>query len=234
MPVFIWPLLSYLAGSIPFGLLIGLARGIDIRKHGSGNIGATNAGRVLGRRIGLLCFALDVLKGFGPTLAFGLYSGSAGRFALAPEAWAWWLAVAAAAVLGHVFPVWLGFKGGKGVATGFGAMLGVFPLLTIAGALSMIVWIVSARVTRYVSVSSCLAAASLPAWTVVTGLAASRGTIEGVQWPCAGAALLLGVLVIWTHRGNLARVRAGTEPKIGARRTPPDGGAAGASSGATP
>src|SRR5690349_4488530 len=105
----LWVAIGYLSGSIPFGLLLGLWRGVDIRKAGSGNIGATNLGRVLGRKWGILCFVLDVLKGAVPVAAAGGAMGVLGRGDLpAGQAWGW-LAVAVAAVLGHVFPVWLGF-----------------------------------------------------------------------------------------------------------------------------
>jgi acyl-phosphate glycerol 3-phosphate acyltransferase len=127
-------ILSFLSGSIPFGLLIARARGVDIRRHGSGNIGATNVWRVLGRGPGLLCFALDVLKGLAPTLGAAWTTGLLGPRALpgpidARSAWLW-LVVMALAILGHMFSPWVGFRGGKGVATGLGALLGVWPFLT--------------------------------------------------------------------------------------------------------
>jgi acyl phosphate:glycerol-3-phosphate acyltransferase len=116
-----WPIamaIAFLAGSIPFGLLIAQAKGLDIRKHGSGNIGATNVARVLGMKLGLLCFGLDVLKGLGPTLGAGLAMGVVGTLEVpAIDAW-WWLGVMSAAIFGHMFSPWIGFRGGKGVATG--------------------------------------------------------------------------------------------------------------------
>src|SRR5262245_15787887 len=122
---------SALSGSIPFGLLIARARGIDIRKHGSGNIGATNVWRVLGPGPGLLCLALDIAKGLIPTLAAGFALHLIPARALEPrDAWAW-LGVVAAAILGHIFTPFASFKGGKGVATGLGALLGVWPFLTL-------------------------------------------------------------------------------------------------------
>ena len=115
--------LGFVSGSIPFALLIGRAKGVDIRRHGSGNVGATNVSRVLGRPYGLLCFALDAAKGAGPVVAAGLVQGVFGATVAAVEPtaqWAW-LAVAVASVAGHMFSPFVGFRGGKGVATGFGS-----------------------------------------------------------------------------------------------------------------
>lgn len=224
-PFIPWIIGAYLVGTIPFGLLIGLARGVDIRKHGSGNIGATNAARVLGRRVGIVCFVLDFAKGFAPTLAAGIITGSAGRLGLpASQAWGW-LLVAAAAVLGHVFPVWLRFKGGKGVATGIGAVAAVYPVLTVAAGGAVVVWVVTAAISRYVSLSSCLAGVSLPVFAAAFGVVAAsrRGAppVEGIEWAYVGATGAMAALVLWTHRANIGRLRAGTEYRIGERRPPP-------------
>lgn len=216
-------LLAYLVGSIPFGLLIGFAKGVDIRAHGSGNIGATNAIRVLGKRLGALCFALDVLKGLLPTLLLGLWLGVAGnRLPSTGDAFVH-LGLAACAMLGHIFPVWLKFKGGKGVATGFGATLGVWPQMTFPALGALVVWIACARITRYVSLSSIVAGVCLPVFVVV---GATLGAPEGASrvefalraWPSWTVGLLLALLVIVRHRANIGRLRAGTEPKIGAKR----------------
>ncbi len=212
---------AFLCGSIPFGLLIGRARGIDIRKHGSGNIGATNVGRVLGRGLGFLCFALDVLKGLAPTLAFGIWAGYAGRVTLEPpDSWRW-LAVMSAPVLGHMFCPWVGFKGGKGVATGLGALLGVFPVLTVAGVGALAVWLAALKVWRMVSLASILAAASLPLWIggafVADALRRERpldGGILGSAWPFLVLGAALAALVVVKHRANIARIRAGTESRV--------------------
>ncbi len=209
---------AYVAGSIPFGLLIGFARGVDIREHGSGNIGATNAGRVLGRRWGLLSFALDVAKGTVPVLLAGWLMGVAGSEDPSIEDALLWLSVAAATVVGHMFSVFLRFKGGKGVATGLGSMLGVWPHLTLAAALAGVVWIVSVKATRYVSVASIVAASSLAPLVLLvrlvrTGLDPDLGW-SGV-WPFVGVAALLGGLVVFRHRGNVRRLLDGTEPKLG-------------------
>lgn len=210
---------AYFAGSIPVGLLIGRARGVDIRAHGSGNIGATNAMRVLGRQAGIACFVLDVAKGFLPAFLGG-WALHAARDAPMSAAIGWlWMGLAAAAVLGHMFPVWLKFRGGKGVATGFGALLGVWPVMTAAALTALVVWLVSARVSRYVSVSSCLAAIALPAFVALAWLARARLAGLETNWPAAmpffATATALAALVVWRHRGNLARVVAGVEPKIG-------------------
>ncbi len=221
-----WLLSAYFVGSIPFGLLLGKFKGVDLREHGSGNVGATNAGRVLGKKLGFLCFALDVLKGLGPVLGFALLTDTrsvvAGAvFIVPPNALSEqptlsalsWLVIAAAAVLGHVFPVWLKFKGGKGVATSLGVLLGVFPYLTVPAALGFVAWYITVKVSGYVGLASVVAALLLPVFTVGSGL------LWGLQpGPIAvfGAVTgLLALLVIFRHRGNLQRIRAGTEPKAG-------------------
>ena len=119
---------AYLLGSVPFGLLIGKAKGVDLRAHGSGNIGATNAMRVLGKPLGIACFALDVAKGAIPTaIAGALIVPESGLDA--PTAFAW-VAIGVCAVIGHMFSIFLRFSGGKGVATGFGILLAIFPYVT--------------------------------------------------------------------------------------------------------
>ncbi len=209
--------LGFLIGSIPFGLLIAKRHGIASRQHGSGNSGAPNVRRVLGKKPGNLCFVLDVLKGLVPTLAAGLVMGTAGTFAMsAPDAWAW-LGVMAMPVLGHVLCPWIGFKGGKGVATGLGTLVGVFPALTVPGVLAAAVWIATVKVTRYVGVASCAAAVSLPmlAWAWLTLGPGLLDRPAGARLPFAVVTVILAVLVVVRHRGNLSRTLAGTEPKIG-------------------
>lgn len=213
---------AYLIGSIPFGLMIGLARGIDIREHGSRNIGATNTMRVLGRPWGILCFILDLGKGCGPAVGFGAWMGVLGDpDPPATDAWLW-LALAAAAVIGHMLPVWLKFRGGKGVATGFGAMIGLWPFVTLPAAAALIVWLAVLKAWRYVSIASCSAAVAVPAvlaallatgWPTGAGDTPAQRLATGAPFLVVTA--LLGALVIWKHRGNLARIRAGTEPKTG-------------------
>lgn len=211
---------AYLLGSIPFGLLLARTKGIDIRAHGSGNIGATNVWRVLGAKLGALCFLLDFLKGLIPSLAAGFLLGVIGKPDATPEQILWWLSAPVAAILGHLFPVWLKFKGGKGVATSFGAMLGVYPVLSIAVLGAMVVWIISAKITRMVGISSCFAAIALPAAVVVQSLVHGEQAITPtragpVYWPYLAVTVPLAVMVIVKHRTNIARTLAGTERRIG-------------------
>lgn len=218
-------LVAFLAGSLPTGYLIGKARGIDIRAHGSGNIGATNVGRVLGPKAWLLCFGVDFLKGFAPVLAVGILAGLAGRWNVPSREMSLWLVVMVAPILGHMFCPWLGFKGGKGVATGLGVVLGVFPVLTIAGAAAFGVFVAGLKAWKYVSLASLLAACTLPL-SLLALAGFRRTTIDGPlgtsPWllPSIVATSIVAAIVIAKHRGNIARIRAGTEPKVGARKKP--------------
>lgn len=223
---------SFLLGAVPFGVIIARAKGINIREHGSKNIGATNVGRVLGRRWGLLCFVLDALKGLLPTVASGALMGMFGRLDQSQALLGAWLALGLAAVLGHMFSPFVGFKGGKGVATGFGAVLGFFPWLTIPGVLALCVWGAALALWRYVSLASCLAAVALAACTplvypvsvwlrIAERPADATGPVWLTGYPFSLAACALGALVIWRHRGNIARLRAGTEAKIGGKHRAP-------------
>ena len=188
--------LSYLLGSIPFGLVAARLRGVDLRREGSGNIGATNAARVLGRPVGLAVFALDVLKGWLPAFVLAPWAaGDAGELQVA---------CGALAVLGHVFPVWLGFRGGKGVATACGALVAIDPIVFLIGGL---VWLVVLATTRYVGLSSIAMAL---AFVAAAGWRAGAGPRDLV----AGTALL-AVLILVRHRSNIRRMLSGTEPKIG-------------------
>lgn len=214
-------IVAYAIGSIPFGFLLGLARGVDIREHGSGNIGATNTMRVLGKRIGLAAFFLDVGKGAVPVLIWGyIISASSKPDLPAPEAFKW-LGIGIATVIGHMFPVYLRFKGGKGVATGFGMFLGFWPWVTPAALVALLVWVVCLKATRYVSVSSIAGAGVLP--LAIVGFALSPwpagSSLAGV-WPFALVGVLVALLVVVKHRSNLARLKAGTEPKVGQRKAP--------------
>lgn len=209
----LWLVGAYLCGSVPFGLMIGRFRGVDLRASGSGNIGATNAWRVLGRTWGITCFVLDVLKGLTPVMLFGHQMGLLGRQDIAAQASWWWLGVTAATVLGHVFPVWLKFKGGKGVATAFGALLGMWPVLTWPVLGALMVWVVTVKVSGYVSLASMAAAVTLPAAVVVIALATDASIDQRV--PVLTVCMAMAALVILRHRTNIARLIAGTESKIG-------------------
>lgn len=219
--------LAWLAGGIPFGVLIGRARGVDIRQHGSRNIGATNVGRVLGRPWGVLCFALDAAKGAGPVLLAGAWLGPLGADPLSlevAEAWGW-LGVATAAVAGHMASPWLGFRGGKGVATAAGALAAVFPLLTLPVLAAGLTWAITLGLFRYVSLSSIAAAGSLPLWLALSIGVRLSGEAPGASVPWAALAapialvLLVAGLVVVRHQSNIRRLAAGTEPKIGAARS---------------
>lgn len=215
---------SWLIGGIPFGVILGRLRGIDIRQHGSRNIGATNVGRVLGRRWGVACFVLDAAKGAGPVLLAGAMLGPLGAdpLALTPAA-AWgWLGVAAAAVAGHMVSPWLGFRGGKGVATAAGAMAALWPLLTIPVLAAAGTWILTVRIGRMVSLASIAAAVSLPVFTGVWIAGRRLAAPEtAVDWTALAAPACLTTLVaaavVLRHRANIGRIRAGTEPRIGRR-----------------
>lgn len=204
---------AYLLGSIPFGLLIGLSRGVDIRRVGSGNIGATNAGRALGRKWGLTCFLLDVAKGAGPMAVAGELFLWAGDTALRPADCAMWLAVGCAALLGHIFPIYLRFKGGKGVATGFGVILGAWPYLTLPALGALGTWLIFAGALRYVGLASSVAAVGLPGWFLVA--AHSLGWSLEATWPFAAVTGLMALVVVARHAGNLSRLAKGTEPRLG-------------------
>ncbi|MCB9838603.1 MAG: glycerol-3-phosphate 1-O-acyltransferase PlsY [Phycisphaeraceae bacterium] len=213
---------AYLLGSIPVGLLLARSRGIDLRAVGSGNIGATNAMRALGKPLGILCFVLDVAKGAAPTALTDAVLISAP--VTGADAWRW-LAVAAAAIAGHMFPVWLRFRGGKGVATGLGALLGMWPVLTLPAIAAALLWFATLKLTRYVGVSSCAAAAAIPLLTLANLTLGDAGALP--LWtgamprtPFLVATALLAAFVIIKHRGNLRRTMQGTEPRVGAGKPP--------------
>ena len=196
-------IVSYLLGSIPFGYIAGRIAGIDIRTAGSGNVGATNVVRILGRRYGYPVFALDVLKGFGAVKISMVMSGQHLEWN-SPEISG--MVGAIFSVLGHVFPPWLKFKGGKGVATAAGALLALMPIATLIG---VAVWIIVFWLTRYVSLASVVATAALPIVILVIGSADGHsGRLLVYSSVCVAA------LVIWRHRSNLSRLLRGTEPRF--------------------
>jgi glycerol-3-phosphate acyltransferase PlsY len=198
---------SYLIGAIPFGLIVGLSKGIDVRKAGSGNIGASNVGRLLGRKYFVIVFTLDLGKGLLPALAAGFVVGFK---ATDPTLELLWLIVAYAAMVGHMFSIFLGFKGGKGVATAAGVLLGIFPYFTIPAVFGLTLWYVIFKITRYISVASIIGSSSLPVFYIIIGLIAGW-PVFGRQLPLLIAASLMALMIVVKHRGNIARLMAGTE-----------------------
>ena len=188
---------AFLLGSIPTGFLVARAKGVDIRQHGSGNIGATNVFRTLGKPLGILVFVLDALKGFAAVWL-------AHRFGDAP-AWTGIIA-AVAAIAGHNYTPWLGFKGGKGIATSAGVLLALMPWAVLAIAF---VWLLVFQISRYVSLASICAAAALPMAVAALWFAGCGG-----NGPLLGFSLVISALAIWRHRSNMERLRAGTESRF--------------------
>lgn len=198
-------LLPYLIGSIPWGFLIGKFNGIDIRRYGSRNIGATNVLRVLGKGWGYFCFLLDFLKGAVPV--FIVQS----NINIDTEPWVPVIA-AAAVVFGHVFPVYLGFRGGKGVATTIGVLLALAPLPLLG---CLIAWLVVFQLTRYVSLASCVAAAMFPLLGILQRFDnAWRGGKADPSTPTLCLLFILGAIIIYRHKDNLQRLRNGTENRF--------------------
>ena len=199
---------SYLLGSIPFGFIAGRICGIDIRTQGSGNIGATNVLRVLGKKWGYAVFFLDFLKGILPVLLALAWGRSIGvNPASAPGALA-----ALCTLLGHSFPVWLGFKGGKGIASSAGVIVGLFGTGAFLFCLGS--WLLFFSVTRYVSVASIAAAIAVPVSVSVLYF------MHRSDWLTLFVACLMCVLAIWRHRSNITRLRAGTEPRFDKKTGP--------------
>lgn len=203
---------AYLFGSIPTGYLVGRAKGIDIRKVGSGNIGATNAFRILGKGAGAFVLLVDAFKGWAAVklaapVILQCTVGEVGDGAREAAA----LLAGLVAVLGHNYTCWLRFKGGKGIATSAGVLLGLVP-----GALAIVlcVWIIVFILWRYVSLASILAAAVLP---FAAGL-------TGYSWTLVAATAGMAALAIYKHKANIQRLRQGTENRIGAKQPDPGTG----------
>jgi glycerol-3-phosphate acyltransferase PlsY len=205
--------LAYLVGSIPFGLIVGLAKGVDPRKGGSGNIGATNVARLLGKKWFFVVFTLDMCKSLIPML---IASAIAHRIPEPQRGWQiylLWLLVGFAAVLGHMFSVFLKFKGGKGVATSAGVMLGLWPYFTWPGIVAVIVFVIVFYAWRYISLGSIVGALAVPVAYLLIGQA--RGwPVFGSQLPLLIFGTLMALLIIYKHRSNIGRLRAGTEPRF--------------------
>lgn len=201
LPVAVAIVIAYVAGSIPSAYIAGKAHGVDLRQHGSGNLGATNVVRVLGIRTGAVVFLVDTLKGFLPVFFLPPLTGTT-----QPEMLS--LVIGAAAILGHVRPVFLlGQKGGKGVATAGGVFLGVawLPALLAIG-----VWVVVFATSRYVSVASLSASLALPVAFLFTGSAYTD--------PYFLASVVVALFVFFTHRANIGRLRRGEEHRFARKR----------------
>lgn len=198
-------LFSYLIGSIPTAYLIGKANGIDIRKHGSGNVGATNVFRTMGKRWGTFALILDITKGFVASFWLARHFYPEWNLSLVSVQ----LLSGFAAIAGHTWPIWLRFKGGKGVATSCGVFLGIYP-----GAVffSLLVWILVAYSFRYVSLASMAAALSFPFF-----LYFFYQNHESFKLSL-GVSFALCFFIFYTHRKNIERLKAGTENRIGTQK----------------
>lgn len=196
-------LAAYAIGSIPAAYLAGKSRGIDLRKHGSGNLGATNVFRVLGPRIGVAVFLFDMLKGALPVLYFWRWVDPSIASPVIVQ-----ILCGIAAITGHVRPMWLGFgKGGKGVATAGGVFLALAPVET---SLALAAFAVTLLASGYVSLGSLVAATLLPVLLLIR---------DGARSPLFIVCAIVAVFVFWTHRANIDRLRQGTENRFGKRGT---------------
>jgi glycerol-3-phosphate acyltransferase PlsY len=229
MPLWIPPLLAFLAGSIPFGLFIAKAKGVNIRQHGSGNIGATNVLRVIGKPYGIACLILDILKGLIPTMAgisLFTYAGDTNPMAITaltpyaaelPQIKAQILQIvtALAAILGHNYSPWIGFKGGKGIATSGGALIALMPAAVV---ILLVIWAVIFLMTKYVSVASIGASVSLPILTFFGSW--YHGKLEAGTWnkPLFVFSIMIAALAIWRHRSNITALMDGTEHKFSKKK----------------
>ncbi len=205
MTVAAWLLAGYLLGAVPASYLAGRLRGIDLREHGSRNLGATNVYRVLGWRYAVPVALFDIAKGVVAVLVLGTWAGDGGvAGGLAGD----WVAVAVglAAVAGHMYSPFVGFRGGKGVATATGVFVALAPLAVVIG---LVVWAGCLWLTGYVSLSSLVAVVTFPLWVVATAPDAR---------PVLCASVALAPLIVYTHRGNIRRLLAGTEHRFRGRR----------------
>ena len=228
MPIWSPLVIAFLLGSIPFGLIIARLKGIDIRQHGSGNIGATNVLRVIGKQYGITCLFLDLLKGLVPTIigvSLIRYGDNLHQMTISSltsystalpaseqlTAQTLQVLTGLCAILGHNYSPWVGFKGGKGIATSAGVLLGLMPAAVV---LLFLVWLALFFLTRYVSVASMGAAAVLPLLTIYGSY--YHGKLADGTWnkPLFIFSLVIGILAIWKHRSNIRNLRNGTEHKF--------------------
>lgn len=243
MNPYLFPVLGFLLGSIPFGLIISKAKGVDIRSQGSGNIGATNVLRVIGKKEGIFCLFLDLLKGAVPVLLAVNVLGIAGKDPLTSFNFleglrtvfpaekqtfiqAIHVITGLCAILGHNYSPWIGFKGGKGIATSAGVVLALMP---IGFLIIIVIWAVLTFSTRYVAIGSVGAAIAFPL-VVFWGQHHHKVDPEDPDSPSlweAGLqnkpllifAIIAGLLAVWTHRSNLSRLMKGTENRFGKKKS---------------
>ncbi len=233
MQLWLCPVIAFLLGSIPFGLLIARANGIDIRKHGSGNIGATNVFRIVGKKQGLVCLLVDALKGFLPVMLAINLVPVAGREAMLHVGFLDGLAMfpgperataqlvhvltALAAVLGHNYSPWVGFKGGKGIATSAGVVIALMPAAIV---ILILVFLVTLVATRYVAVASMVSAVALPLLTHFGARfhkdASGMSLWEAGTWnrPLFYFTVVIGLMAVWKHRTNIRRLMDGAESRF--------------------
>lgn len=207
---------AYLLGSIPTGYLVGKAMGVDVRKSGSGNIGATNAFRTLGKGAGIFVLVVDGLKGW---VAVAHITGLVHHVTDAASDWdkptMQWLKIIASisVILGHNYTCWLGFKGGKGIATSAGVLAALVPVALI---ITLSTWILVCLITRYVSVASIMASLVLPF---------SVWAVPYYGWNLVLLTAVMGALAIYKHKANIVRLLNGTENRLGQKKAPPATGA---------
>ncbi len=196
--------ISYLVGSIPFGYVIAIAKGVDVRKEGSGNIGATNVGRVLGRKYGAIIFVLDLLKGFVVVLLVPIFISDIEFPTTSDNLLV--ILCGLCAIYGHAFPVYLGFKGGKAVATSFGVFIWLSP---IPAAIAFGVWILTVAISRYVSLGSMVGTIA-----IVGGIIGLGRAPFGSEKYLTALSIAVAILIIVRHISNIKRIIAGTETKV--------------------
>ncbi|MGB1935993.1 MAG: glycerol-3-phosphate 1-O-acyltransferase PlsY [Akkermansiaceae bacterium] len=222
MPIWIPPVIAFLAGSIPFGLIIARAKGVNIREHGSGNIGATNVLRVVGKPYGIACLILDLLKGLVPTIlgiSIITYAGANNPMTLHAldnhaieldqnKAQMLHILTALATILGHNYSPWIGFKGGKGIATSGGALLALMPVAVL---ILIGVWIVLYYTTKYVSIASMGAALCLPLLMILGSWYHNKLADGTWNKSLFAFCIVIALLAVWRHRSNIKALIAGTE-----------------------
>ena len=216
IPLLICFLSAYLIGAIPFGLLLARMHKIDLRQIGSGNIGATNVTRALGRSWGITCFFLDALKGILPVaLALIWLKPKVLETGYSGQVFIWlWLGVGLLAIMGHVFPIYLGFRGGKGVATSFGVALGIWPYYSSTALIALVIWLIVLYRWKYVSLASIAATIAFPL-VLLIGIFMNPHWSLTELWPLALTSMAIPTMVVLRHRSNITRLRTGTENRIG-------------------